>query len=530
MKRTLISLAIFLVFPVWKTSSLYAQTEYITVHANQAMDTNIAFMQGFINGGTEYNIELTQKLKPAFWGFGWDVATDYTYTAPNFSLTKMASIYSAYMNYFGIGDPLLLQPWTGGWVQWDTFVNGMINQSISTNRPVEFWSVFGEPDATFSGTPGQYIEMFRRTDSIIKTVDPLAKMVGPDFIDFGILELLFVIDSLDAVGVHPEAISWHEFGDYPENIYLHVQQMRDSLAVRPLSGTPQIHIQEYGDPSNRLIPGWSAGWLYYFERSNINWASHACFNEFDGINTWDDCWNGLSGMYMSDGNTPQPNYWLHRAYADLYRPGRLVTSSAQPRTIALASKQNGNQEMRIIAARYYSIQQGTPDPPANVEVKIRNYPYGNNSIQPILIQRIPAQTVAYSTLLSNPVTVLSSTIQFISDSATVIVPSFVDGDVYVIYINPDMTNILSAENISNDVNGSEDLVTIYPNPARGELTIGSLEGVEAVSIVNAQGAVVYESVVQANLVKVDLTLFPAGLYSVNLRSKEKMVSRKLLIE
>ena len=207
---------------VWiHSSKLYAQTESVTIHANQQMDTNTSFMQGFINGGASYNVPLTQHLKPSHWGFGWDVAADYDYAVPNFNLTKMASIYSAYMSYHGIGDPLLLQPWTDGYLQWDAFVTGMVNQSIATSRPIDFWSVWGEPDASFSGTPLQYAELFRRTDSLVHAVDPLAKMVGPDFINYEIDDLLFFIDSLHDLNIHPAAISWHEFGNNPQDIYFH---------------------------------------------------------------------------------------------------------------------------------------------------------------------------------------------------------------------------------------------------------------------------------------------------------------------
>ncbi len=486
-----IAAAIFILSFLSIRQKANAQTEYIIVQGDQQMDTNTVLMQGFINGGTSFNIPLTQKLKPAFWGFGWDVVAGYDYTVPNFNLKKMASIYSAYMNYYGIGDPLLLQPWTGGWAQWDAFVNNMINQSITTSRPVDFWSVWGEPDATFSGTPAQYIEMFRRTDSILKAVDPTAKLVGPDFIDFGIGELIFFIDSMDAVGVHPEALSWHEFGNYPEVVYLHVQQIKDSLAVRPLSGDPEIHIQEYAGPDNRLIPGWNVGWLYYFEQSKLNWASHACFNEFDGVNTWDDCWNGLSGMYMSDGFTPQPNYWLHRAYAELYQPMRIVTSSSELHTVALASQNGTNQEMKVIVGRYYSPIMGTQNSPANVEVKITNYPFGNNSIQPLLIQKIPAQTVSYSVPLASPINVFSGTVSFVADSATIVLNGFADGDAYIIYINPDLNNILSDGDIPDGPAIPENSIQVYPNPASGSLNIFSSEqNITNIRVLDATGKVV----------------------------------------
>jgi hypothetical protein len=489
-----------------------SQTENITVIADQQMDTNTAFMQGFINGGASYNVPLTIELKPAFWGFGWDAVADYDYAVPNFNLSKMLSIYSCYMAYYGIGDPLLLQPWTD-WDTWQDFVALCMNNSIATSRPVDYWSVWGEPDASFSGTPAQYIEMFRRTDSVLHAIQPSAKLVGPDMIDFGIIEIMFAVDSLHAVGVHPAAYSWHEFGNAPEVIPSHVQQFKDSLVSRPWAGNPQIHIQEYGNPDNRLIPGWGVGWLYYFEQAKIDWASRACFNEFDGVNTWDDCWNGLSGMYMMDGSTPQPLYWVHRAYADLNASGRVNTTSDMIRTIALADKNNATEEMKIIVGRYYNQYQGTQDPAANVQIKIKHYPYGNNTTQPLLIQRIPAQSVAYTIPLLSPTTVSTGNVTFTGDSAMINLISFADGDAYVIYINPDVANILSAE--IPDVELNE--VFVYPNPTYYYLMIATNQIIGQTTIFDIQGKVVYQSSVTfAGNSEVYIRDLANGIYTLQL--------------
>lgn len=509
---------------VWiHSSKLYAQTESVTIHANQQMDTNTSFMQGFINGGASYNVPLTQHLKPSHWGFGWDVAADYDYAVPNFNLTKMASIYSAYMSYHGIGDPLLLQPWTDGYLQWDAFVTGMVNQSIATSRPIDFWSVWGEPDASFSGTPLQYAELFRRTDSLVHAVDPLAKMVGPDFINYEIDDLLFFIDSLHDLNIHPAAISWHEFGNNPQDIYFHAEEFRDSLVSRPFIN-PEIHIQEYGDPDNRQIPGWALGWLYYFESAKVNWASRACFNEFNGVIWWDDCWDGLSGMYMNDGVTTQPLYWVHRAYAELNADYRLNVIPSQPRTVAMASRNDVNNEMRIMVGRHYSQYQGFPDPAANVTIKVRNYPYGNNSTQPITIQRIPAQTVNYSTPLANPITTFTGNLIFTGDSATINLPAFVDGDVYVIYINPAAGSILSTEAIPDN-----NPIMIHPNPAIGEFMIEGLDTYEEMEITNDMGQVIYRSSIHQSSLSLSLPELAPGMYFVKVWNKENQQVNKLMI-
>jgi len=507
-------------------SILHSQTEYITINSNTPIDTNTDYVQGFINGGASYNIPLTQHLNPSQWGFGWDVVADYDYAVPNFNIqSKMASIYSAYMSYFSIGDPMTLQPWTDGYVQWDAFVNNMVNVSITSSRPVDYWSVWGEPDASFSGTPAQYIELFKRTDSIIHVVDPGAKMVGPDIIHFGIEKLIDFVDTLHTFNIHPAAISWHEFINDPESIPQHVQQFKDSLTIRPWAGNPQIHIQEYGDPDNRLIPGWAVGWLHYFEEAKVDWASRACFNEYDGVNIWDDCWDGLSGMYMMDGITPQPLYWVHRAYANINSNNRIDCNTSHPRTISMAGKNNTTEEIKIIVGRFYNQYQGTQDPSANVQIKIRNYPYGNNSTQNLLIQKIPAQSVAYTTPLLNPVTVTSSTINFTGDSATLTLNNFADGDAYIIYINPDANHILSTELPIN--NGIE----IYPNPASSFFTINTEDNIVQTTIFDMKGRIVYQNSQSfTGSFLFSTTMLTRGVYSVQLTDETgNKFNKKLVI-
>lgn len=490
---------------------IHSQTETIVVDAGSLQDSNTAIMQGFINGGASYNVPQTVQLNPQFWSFGWDIVADYDYITPSVSLIKTASIYSAYMNYFSIGDPMTLQPWTDGYVQWDAFVTGMVNQSIATSRPIDFWSVWGEPDASFSGTPAQYIELFRRTDSIIHSIIPTAKMVGPDIIHFGIVQLVTVVDTLHTLGIHPAAYSWHEFGDSPEDMPLHTQQFRDSLAVRPWAGTPQIHIQEYGNPNNRLIPGWAVGWLHYFEKAEVDWASRGCFNESDGINIWDDCWDGLSGMYMEDGITTQPLYWVHRAYGEMDNANRLTTTSTQPRTVAMAEKNDTDQEIKILVGRYDSNYQGSPNAPATVNIRIRNYPYGSNSTQTLVIQRIPAQSTIYSEPLSSPITVTNSTVNFLGDSVLVSLSGFADGDAYIVYINPAANSVLSNESLIQEF-----YYSVYPNPASYFVKIE----VEGTGILDLDITNIHGQVIQQNLsdksgsVFVTTDEFENGIYFV----------------
>ncbi|MDD5570879.1 MAG: T9SS type A sorting domain-containing protein [Bacteroidales bacterium] len=270
------------------------------------------------------------------------------------------------------------------------------------------------------------------------------------------------------------------------------------------------------------------GWIYYFEKSKLNWSSRACFDEFDGIQTWDDCWEGLSGMFMRDGNTPQPLYWLCRAYAALNKPGRLVTYQAQPRTVALASKNDANHEMKIIVGRYYSTQMGTQNPPSDVEVKIKNYPYGNNSTQTMVIQKIPAQTVNYSIPLNSPVNVFTGTLTFSADSATIHLNSFADGDAYIVYINPDTNSVLSLKNIFDNSSDNNFFVEVYPNPSNGKIIIKAGTNAELIEIYNLLGKKIFQTSISKPQTKINLDL-PNGIYFYKVTDNKQFVSTGKLI-
>jgi hypothetical protein len=77
---------------------------------------------------------------------------------------------------------------------------------------------------------------------------------------------------------------------------------------------------------------------------------------------------------------------------------------------------------------------------------------------------------------------------------------------------------------------SSNLVQLYPNPANQEITIQGLEKFDHVSIVNSIGQVVYDSIVTNSIIKISLGHLPTGFYTIQLKSKDKLVTKKLLVE
>ncbi|MBK9565178.1 MAG: T9SS type A sorting domain-containing protein [Saprospiraceae bacterium] len=500
--------------------------EKITIIGNQQLDPNTKFMQGFLHGGSAYLDSVkVAKLKPAFWRIGayFLAGSGYTETK-RFNPKITVNINDLYMIVNNIPSQSLSQPWVGNWASWDNLVTMIANNSLTNNEPVDVWDVWGEPDNFWTGTYSQWIEMYRRTDSIITSIIPNAKIIGPEFgfgaCNFDINSILQFLDNLYSVGTTISGVSWHEFCN-PEDVPIHVQQVRDSLSVRPWLGNLDILIPEYAGPANHTIPGWNVGWLYYFEKSKVDWVSHGCWDENDGTNSWTNCQYGLNGLFMWDNITPQPNYWVHRAYAEL-DSNRIICNSTHIKTVALASKNNSNQEMKILIGRYENPNLGSHNASANVEVKITNFPYCSNCTIPLVIQQIPSNNVNYSIPLNSLITTFKGNITFAGDSSSVFLNGFIDGDSYTIYLNPSKGSILT---VNEQLKSNSKSFEIYPNPSSSILHVSTISNKEMqFQIFNALGILVKEVTIYLTT-QIDISNFANGVYFISVKNQPNQTQK-----
>ncbi|MDI9340543.1 MAG: T9SS type A sorting domain-containing protein [Sediminibacterium sp.] len=507
-----------------------AAQEKVTIYGNQLLDPSTKFMQGFLHGNPKHvDSVLTAKLKPQFWRIGaYALAGSGYLDAKRFNPKITININDYYMIANGITTQTLSHPWVNNWVDWDNTVTTLANNAAVNNLPVEYWDVWGEPDNFWTGTYAQWIEMYRRTRNIIAGILPGAKVIGPEFgfatCNFQVNPILKFLDSLHTAGGSVTGVSWHEFCN-PEDITVHVKQVQDSLVIRPWLGNLQILIPEYAGPANHIIPGWNVGWLYYFETAKVDWVSHGCWNESDGVSSWSDCEFGLNGLFMKNNLTPQPNYWVHRAYAEL-NGVRVKTVPNQPRTVALAVKNNTVQEMKIIVGRYDNPNLGSHNASANVEIKLKDYPYGSNLTLPLFIQRIPSNNVPFSVPLLAPVTTFTGNITFSGDSASVFISNFVDGDVYLVYVNPSVNSILTSLKQSESDAGFT--ANLSPNPAAESIlfTCNQTEFKDVLQIIDSYGNVLTERDV-TDTTKLSVSGLASGVYFFRLKNHVGW-SRKIL--
>ena len=512
--------------------SLLRAQENLFIHCNQPADTGIRFMQGFLHGNpAALDSEMVAQLRPEFWRLGAYFLAGSSYEdAARFNPEITINLNDLYMIVNNIPSQTQSQPWQNNWQSWDSLIAAMVSNAVATGSTVDYWDLWGEPDNFWTGSYAQWIEMYRRSDSIIHSIDPAARIVGPEFgfgsCNFSVIPVLNFLDSLHAAGSEVNAVSWHEFCA-PEDVPAHVQQVRDSLAVRPWAAGLPILIPEYAGPANSTIPGWNAGWLYYLEKANVDWASHACWNESNGTTSWSNCEHGLNGLFMNDNATPQPNYWVHRAYAEIGNT-RVITSSTHTRTVALAGIDSVQQSFHIIAGRYDNPNLGSHNAPANVTVRIRQYPFGSNTTVPLVVQRIPSNNVNYSVPLAAPQTMYTGTLTFTADSADVLLPGFVDGDVYVLYINPAPGSLLDTPALQS----STSALQLVPNPAQHEVMLhwpGAGSGV--VTLYTLQGKMRKQITTTGASVMLPLADLPAGVYVVEwMRGTVRQTSRLVITE
>lgn len=490
---------------------------------------------GFLHGITNLDanpigLDLVMKLEPNHWrNANWN-NTQNLADSLNISTTLVISdFYSDFKGGYANAKPWL------DWAEYESFVDTLMDISISSGIAPQYWDIWNEPENSmfWTGTLNQLIECFIRTRNVVSAIDPSIKLVGPSLGQYSAIFLEFVLDSLAVNGVFLDGVSWHEFG-LPDSMGSHVSDFKNKILMNPQWGNPEIHINEYSASTTQQIPAYRLGWLYHFEKSNIQWANTACWdNHFDGNTLWSGCTYGLNGLLWYDEQSPLPVYWVQRAYAEMISGDRLFCDHSDEKTLALSCKFDSLQEMRILVGRYYSIYNGQYLPTdigkdsSDVIITVNNYPFNSNGTIPLVIERIPkGDSIFQNSPLFSPTTVFSGTTSVSSGTISITINGFMDGDVYYIYLNSQ--NTLSAENNAF----SDNDLSVYPNPFSFSTTLQTDRYLQDASLVlyNSLGEQVKRI---QNLSGQSIDLYrdnsPSGIYLILLMQDNKIIERGKLI-
>ena len=124
-----------------------------------------------------------------------------------------------------------------------------------------------------------------------------------------------MIDLDERYDIRLDAISWHEndgghsSGYYPEDIPGYAYYIRSRLAYHLPGYEPDLHINWFAGGRIHLSPGYNVGFWSYLADSPIAAAMRACWWIMRGVppyDVWCNCWAGLDGLLMRDGETAAP--------------------------------------------------------------------------------------------------------------------------------------------------------------------------------------------------------------------------------
>jgi poly(hydroxyalkanoate) depolymerase family esterase len=91
-------------------------------------------------------------------------------------------------------------------------------------------------------------------------------------------------------------------------------------------------------------------------------------------------------------------------------------------------------------------------------------------------------------------------------------------------------NVSNTTGISH-LNDTENTITIYPNPSKGFLTIQSENILQTIKIINTLGEIIYSKQSGSKENKIDISVYPPGIYIVSLQEKGKTIyTRKIILQ
>jgi len=527
--------------------------ETVTVNASVDLGEITLRESGFLHGietGGYLDDSLVAALKPTNWRL-------YKFSTLDFARHFNPRITYGLSNHYAWSQGGF--PYARPWENWQEYEDYILNELIAIaayfpDVDIEFYDIWNEPDHPYfwTGTYEQLLELFARAHNIVKFFDPGAKLVGPSVSWFrpdnpGVENIIGFLADLDRqYGIRMDAISWHENGGAfhggprPEQIPINTSIIRSRLQQQfPPEYQPELHINEYSGTQEHLSPGWNVGYLYYLEETDIDAAMRACWWIYSGdeppYDYWCDCWFGLNGMFMQDGLTPQPSYWIYKAYADMKGYTRIDVSCSEPTTCMLASKNDQIDEVQLLVGRYWY------DQPSNVIVNIEGYPYPYSQVH-VSIGRIPHHPDFYENppiahpLPNGPIPIAELDLAVLDSSLIFILDYFEDGDAYTIVISGNQTsgidddtakqvycNSLSIGNSPNPFNSKTTFSYTLPFRSKTNLEIYNLCGERVSTLVDKvqeQGS---------RRIVWDASGFSSGIYFYKLTAGNNSLTKRMIL-
>jgi hypothetical protein len=435
-------------------------TEYIWIDA----DANLGYLHlnnGFLHGRDENSPDINETLVNALNPEEWRL-----YKANSYALAErhQANITYGLSNHYAWnqGGFPEADPWEN-WTYYEEFIlyNMQVYDNYFPDYPVQYYDIWNEPDHPYfwHGTYNQLLELFYRAYNVIKSYNPEVKVVGPSISWYrpgypGVIGIINFLVDLDSIyGVRLDAISWHENGGTyadtkPEDIPYRANHLRSQIQANfPSDYNPELHVNEYMGSQVHLSPGWNVGFLRYLEEANVDKAMRACWNTYsvDPYDYCSDCWYGLNGMFMCDGQTPQRAYWVQHTHSKMEGETKLDVIESNENTNAIATRNDLTSQIHLLIGRYFKTVAG------DVTIQITDYLFNQDNVY-VLIECIPNDPTFYESppqsipMPDGPNHISYGLFPVVNDEIEITLDNYQDGDAYIITIYPEKNFITNLSN------------------------------------------------------------------------------------
>ncbi len=435
--------------------------EIVWIDADSGTDT-LKLNSGFLHGRDEQQASYNDSLIEALKSEEWRLYKYYSYELAQQNYADITYGLSDHYAWYKGGFPNA-DPWNN-WTEYEDYILYVMQvyDYYFPDYPVEYYDIWNEPDHPYfwKGNYIQLLELFYRAYNVVKSYNPDAKVVGPSISWFrpgesgveGIVD--FLIDLDDIYDVRLDAISWHENGGTwydtrPDGIPTRANYLRQQIQNNFQNYSPELHVNEFMGKQVHLSPGWNVGFLYYLEKAEIDRSMRACWWIYstDPYEYWCDCWAGLNGLLMKDGETPQPAYWIWLRYAQMEYENKLDASFSDAYTNVIATRNSSTNIIKLLIGRYLKTT------PNDVIININDYSFSQNIL--VRIEKVPNDPDFYldppiaKAMPEGPELISNEIVEVIDESIQIIIEEYIDGDAYLITIYPPP----SKPNISGQVSG-----------------------------------------------------------------------------
>lgn len=205
-----------------------------------------------------------------------------------------------------------------GWVSWTDWLHAVDTQiasvQSSTATNIQAYELWNEPDWTWNtAQAGSFNAGWVRTYNEVRSKDTTTPIDGPSFSVWNFSLFQDFMSYAKANNAVPDIVSWHELqgsADIAADVVAY-RSIESNLGISPRP----IVIEEYGTPSEVGVPGPLAGYIAQFERSGVQSADLAFWNQY----------GTMGDTLVATGALPNASWWLYRWYGDM--TGNMVATT-----------------------------------------------------------------------------------------------------------------------------------------------------------------------------------------------------------